>query len=108
MRNVILGPLAAACFILGLAPLVLANETQAPVASKRHVSSSETHTLNPQPIPPGKSARAPKMSKPGQEKSIIFVGGKKVVAKPTTQDVVPGFGKPSGSTKPRTAPGPAT
>jgi hypothetical protein len=109
MEHATFGRLAAACFILALAPLASANETQAPVVSKRQVSPSETHTLNPQPIPPGKSATAAKTPKSAEKQSIIFVGGKKpAVAKPSTHDAVPGTAKSTASTKPRTPPGPPT
>jgi hypothetical protein len=109
MAHATFGRLAAACFILALAPLASANETQAPVVSKRHVSPSETQTLNPQPIPPGKSPTATKTPKPGQEQSIIFVGGKKVAsAKPNANDSTPSPGKSKVSTKPRTPSGQPT
>ena len=82
MNHATHGRIAAACFIaaLGTASIASADETQLPVVSKRHVSQSDTHALNPQPIPPGKSAATRKAPKPGEAQSIIFVGGKKTPA----------------------------
>lgn len=70
----------ASIVVLGTIPAAFADETRAPVVSKKKLSPGETQTLNPQPIPPGKPATAAKASKGGSDKSIIFVGGKR--AKP--------------------------
>jgi hypothetical protein len=97
------GRLAVLCVALtiGAVPLSYANEAHAPVVAKKALAPGETKTLNPQPIPPGKSIAAAKASRSGGEsrypsghpgksaattnasrnggeKSIIFVGGKKV------------------------------
>ena len=97
------GRLAILCVAMafGAMPLAHANEAHAPVVAKKRLAPGETKTLNPQPIPPGKSATATKVSRNsgeksfppgppiksatgskasrnGGEKSIIFVGGKKI------------------------------
>ena len=41
------------------------------------LAPGETKSLNPQPIPPGKTGSAAKVSEKGADKKIIFVGGKK-------------------------------
>jgi hypothetical protein len=68
---------AIVCFVTAMVamPAAQADELRAPVVSKKKLSPGETKTLNPQPIPPGKSNSAVKHSS-GADKSIIFVGGK--------------------------------
>ena len=72
--------LAVSILALGAATPVIADETHVPTVAKKQLSPGETQTLNPQPIPPGKSATVGKSPKTGGENSIIFVGGKKAAA----------------------------
>lgn len=74
------GQLAAFCATLVFAAALpaFADDTAAPVVAKKKLAPGETRALNPQPIPPGKSATATKGAKNGAAQSIIFVGGKKV------------------------------
>ena len=72
-----IGSFAIACCVVAMVaiPPSQAAELRAPVVSKKRLSPGETKTLNPQPIPPGKTGSAAKTSR-GAAKSIFFVGGK--------------------------------
>ena len=74
------GQLATFCSTLVFAAALpaFADDTAAPVVARKKLAPGETRALNPQPIPPGKSATASKGAKNGAAQSIIFVGGKKV------------------------------
>lgn len=94
------GQLAAFCSTLVFATALpaFADDTAAPVVARKKLAPGETRALNPQPIPPGKSATATKEANNGAAQSIIFVGGKKAktdktaanAAAPTTTKVKAG------------------
>ena len=69
--------LASSISMFAVLPVAQADEVQVPVVSKKQLAPGETKTLNPQPIPPGKSNSTVKTSRRDTDKSIIFVGGKK-------------------------------
>jgi hypothetical protein len=69
--------LASSISMFAVLPVAQADEAQVPVVSKKKLAPGETKSLNPQPIPPGKTGSAAKASEKGADKKIIFVGGKK-------------------------------
>ena len=52
----------------------LGDPTQVPLVAKEHVALSETQTLNPQPIPPGKPTAAVRAKKKNGDQRVVTAG----------------------------------